>query len=68
MQRSCTAGILLCALATGASITVRAADVKDDIKRVGQATAVLNEMMDAGDKAIPGFILGKAEAIAIFPA
>lgn len=62
-----TLGILLCLVSSGASITVRAADVKDEIKRVGQATAVLNEMMDTGDKAIPGFILRKAEAIAIFP-
>ena len=60
-------GILLCVVATVASITVRAADGKDEVKRVGQATVVLNEMMDAGDKAVPGVILGKAEAIAIFP-
>jgi lipid-binding SYLF domain-containing protein len=37
------------------------------VKRVGAATTVVNEMMRAPDKAIPGNILEKAEAIAIFP-
>jgi lipid-binding SYLF domain-containing protein len=61
-------GILLGVVATGANITVRAAAGKDEVKRVGQATTVLNEMMRAHDKAIPRTILEKAEAIAIFPA
>jgi SH3 domain-containing YSC84-like protein 1 len=60
-------GILLCAVATGGSITVRAAAGKDEVKRVGAATTVLNEMMRARDMAIPSAILEKAEAIAIFP-
>jgi SH3 domain-containing YSC84-like protein 1 len=60
-------GVLLSVVATGASITVRAAAGKDEVKRVGAATTVLNEMMRARDKAIPGTILEKAEAIAIFP-
>jgi len=59
--------ILLCVVATGANITVRAAAGKDEVKRVGAATTVLNEMMRARDKAIPATILEKAEAIAIFP-
>jgi lipid-binding SYLF domain-containing protein len=60
-------GIVLCAVAAGATITVRAAAGKDEVKRVGAATTVVNEMMRAPDKAIPGSILEKAEAIAIFP-
>lgn len=58
-------GIVLCLAATG--ITVGAAPGKDEVKRVGAATTVLNEMMRASDKAIPSSILEKAEAIAIFP-
>jgi lipid-binding SYLF domain-containing protein len=60
-------GVLLCLVATGAGITLRAAAGKDEVKRVDAATTVLNEMMSAKDKAIPGAILEKAEAIAIFP-
>src|ERR1051325_1820628 len=60
-------GILLCVVAIGTNSTVRAAAGKDEVKRVVAATTVLNEMMRAGDKAIPGSILEKAEAIAIFP-
>jgi lipid-binding SYLF domain-containing protein len=58
---------LLCIVATGAGMTVRAAAGKDEVKRVGAATTVLNEMMNADDKSIPASILEKAEAIAIFP-
>jgi len=58
-------GILLCA--TAATMAVSAAAGKDEVKRVGAATTVLNEMMRARDKAIPANILEKAEAIAIFP-
>ena len=58
-------GILLCA--TAGTMAVSAAAGKDEVKRVGAATTVLNEMMRARDKAIPANILEKAEAIAIFP-
>ena len=60
-------GILLCVVAAGTTITLRAAAGKDEVKRVGAATTVVNEMMRAPDKTIPGNILQKAEAIAIFP-
>ena len=60
-------GIVLCILATGANTTVGAAAGKNEVKRVGAATAVLNEMMRARDNAIPQHILERAEAIAIFP-
>ncbi len=65
--RNATLGIALCVVVTGAGMTVRAAAGKDEVARVGAATIVLNEMLTAPDKAIPGTILDKAEAIAIFP-
>jgi SH3 domain-containing YSC84-like protein 1 len=61
-------GIVICVVAAGANMPVRAAAGKDEVKRVGAATTVLNEMMRARDTAIPRAILEKAEAIAIFPA
>ena len=39
----------------------------DEAKRVAEATTVIEEMMAAGDKAVPQSILEKAEAIAVFP-
>lgn len=39
----------------------------DEAKRVAEATTIIEEMMGAGDKAIPQSILEKAEAIAVFP-
>jgi lipid-binding SYLF domain-containing protein len=57
----------VCALAAVSAVTLAAPAGRDEVKRVGAATTVLNEMMRAGDKAIPGHILEKAEAIAIFP-
>jgi SH3 domain-containing YSC84-like protein 1 len=65
--KSVAPAILLCVVATGADTTIRAAAGKDEVKRVSAATTVLNEMMRARDQAIPGAILEKAEAIAIFP-
>ena len=66
-RKNVVVGILLCAFGVAGGITVGAAAGKDEVKRVGAATVVLNEMMRARDKAIPGAILEKAEAIAIFP-
>jgi lipid-binding SYLF domain-containing protein len=58
---------ILWAFATAAATSVGAAAGQEEVKRVGAATTVLNEMMRARDKAIPASILEKAEAIAIFP-
>lgn len=66
-MRNVAVGIALCVVAIGASMAVRAAAGPDEVKRVAAATIVLNEMMGAPDKAIPGRILDRAEAIAIFP-
>lgn len=39
----------------------------DEANRVAEATLILEEMMAAGDKAVPRSIMEKAEAIAVFP-
>ena len=56
-------GMMLAVVAIGANVTVRAAAGKDEVKRVGAATAVLNEMMRARDKAIPGSIWKKPKRL-----
>ena len=66
-SKSVVLGTVLCVMAAVSAITIGAAAGQDEVERVGAATKVLNEMMDAEDKAIPGHILEKAEAIAIFP-
>jgi len=66
-RKNVVVGILLCAFGVAGGIRLGAAAGKDEVKRVGAATVVLNEMMRARDKAIPASILEKAEAIAIFP-
>lgn len=66
-QKSVFPGAVLCVMAAVSAMTVAAPAGRDEVKRVGAATTVLNEMMRAEDKAIPGHILEKAEAIAIFP-
>jgi lipid-binding SYLF domain-containing protein len=54
-------------LASGAISGAAVQDTDDEAKRVAVATLVFNEIMDAGDSAIPAAILDKAEGIAIFP-
>jgi lipid-binding SYLF domain-containing protein len=39
----------------------------DEIKRLGDAATVLDEIMAAADKAVPRAVLEKAEGIAVFP-
>src|SRR5687767_2613055 len=65
-SKSVVLGILF-GIVAGTAMTVAAPAGRDEVKRVGAATTVLNEMMRARDKAIPANILEKAEAIAIFP-
>ena len=50
-----------------ALLITAAAQTSDEAKRISESTVVIEEMMAAGDKAIPGAILEKAEAIAVFP-
>ena len=40
---------------------------EDEIKRVTDATTVLDEIMGAADKAVPRSVMEKAEGIAVFP-
>jgi lipid-binding SYLF domain-containing protein len=40
---------------------------EDELKRVTEATTVLEEIMGAADKAVPRAIMEKAEGIAVFP-
>jgi lipid-binding SYLF domain-containing protein len=55
-------------LVAAASVTVLYSQAaSDESKRVGDATKVMAEMMDAGDKGIPKSIMEKAEAVAVFP-
>ena len=39
----------------------------DEIKRISEATMVLDEIMGAADKSVPRSIMEKAEGIAVFP-
>lgn len=40
---------------------------EDDVKRIRDAAAVLDEIMGAADKSIPRAVLEKAEGVAVFP-
>lgn len=64
MTRRLAAAVLLLLTFTAAP---RAAKKGDEAKRVAEATEVFTEIMAAEDKAIPKTILGRAEAIAVFP-
>src|SRR5262245_35611833 len=51
-----------------ASVTLLQANFQlAEAKRVGDATTVMAEMMDAGDKGIPKSIMEKAQGVAVFP-
>jgi lipid-binding SYLF domain-containing protein len=59
MAAAMAAAVLMAGLGTGAQ--------EDEARRINDAIAVLSEIMDAGDQAIPSSILQKAEGVAIFP-
>jgi lipid-binding SYLF domain-containing protein len=50
-------------VAAGAAVYAQA----EQAERIRHATTVLEEIMSAGDKAVPGNVMEKAEAIAVFP-
>jgi lipid-binding SYLF domain-containing protein len=56
--------ITLIAVALAATLSAQSSD---ETKRITDAITVLDEIMAAGDKAVPRAILEKAEAIAVFP-
>jgi lipid-binding SYLF domain-containing protein len=59
-----TSALVLLGLLTLAAATRAQSDQAD---RVREAATVFGEIMSAEDKAIPASVLGKAEAIAVFP-
>ncbi len=59
--------ILLTLSAAMAITPVLAQKAEDEVKRINDATTVLEEIMSAADKAVPSSVMEKAEAIAVFP-
>jgi lipid-binding SYLF domain-containing protein len=57
---------LLCAALLSLT-AVNAQNAEDEIKRLGNAATVLDEIMGAADKAVPRAVLERAEGIAVFP-
>lgn len=58
---------LLTAVVAFLSVAALSAQSSNEAKRISESTVVIEEMMAAGDKAVPSAILEKAEAIAVFP-
>jgi lipid-binding SYLF domain-containing protein len=54
-------------IALALAVTTLSAQSSDETKRITDAITVLDEIMAAGDKAVPRAILEKAEGIAVFP-
>jgi lipid-binding SYLF domain-containing protein len=54
-------------IAVALAVTTLSAQSSDEAKRITDAITVLDEIMAAGDKAVPRAILEKAEGIAVFP-
>jgi lipid-binding SYLF domain-containing protein len=46
---------------------LRAQKAEDEVKRINDATTVLEEIMSAADKSVPRSVMEKAEGIAVFP-
>ena len=69
MKRSAlpVAVTVLLALAAIVNPLVAQRSPEDEARRVADATAVLDEIMGAADKAVPRAIMEKAEGIAVFP-
>jgi lipid-binding SYLF domain-containing protein len=63
MRHVTAAAIAAAAVVVGAGIHAQ----EDEVQRINDAIAVLTEIMDAGDQAIPSSILEKAEGVAVFP-
>ena len=58
--------VVIAVLTLAASHAVLA-QTSDEAKRIAEAAIVLEEIMAAGDKAVPRSIMDKAEGIAVFP-
>jgi lipid-binding SYLF domain-containing protein len=60
--------VLALSLSAVASVALLQADFQlAEGKRISEATTVMSEMMDAGDKGVPRSIMEKAEGVAVFP-
>lgn len=59
--------LTVAALALSLTVTSAQQSSEDEVKRITDAATVLDEIMGAGDKAIPRAILEKAQGIAVFP-
>jgi lipid-binding SYLF domain-containing protein len=59
---------MLAAAPAAAVSSVLAREAREEAERVEAATTVFREIMSAPDQAIPRAVLGKAEAVAVFPA
>ncbi len=59
--------LIVCALALGLTVVRAQQPAGDELRRITESAAVLDEIMAAGDSAIPGAILEKAQGIAVFP-
>ena len=58
---------VLAVLFAAATLGINAQNAEDEIKRLNNATTVLDEIMGAADKAVPRSVMEKAEGIAVFP-
>ncbi len=59
--------LIVAALALSLTVVTAQETSEDEVKRITESAAVLDEIMAAGDNAIPGAILEKAQGIAVFP-
>jgi lipid-binding SYLF domain-containing protein len=59
--------LIASALALSLAVVTAQQPSADEVKRITESAAVLDEIMAAGDKAIPEAILEKAQGIAVFP-
>ena len=65
-MKKCCAVIVLVVLVIANPLVARQSS-DDEVKRVNEATTVLEEIMGAADKAVPRAIMEKADGIAVFP-
>jgi lipid-binding SYLF domain-containing protein len=59
--------VALIAIVAIANPLVAQKSSEDEVKRINDATTVLDEIMGAADKAVPRSVMEKAEGIAVFP-
>lgn len=67
MKQSLRAWVVTMTLAIAATVPTTLRAQADQAERIRNAAIVLDEIMGAADQAIPSSVLGKAEAVAVFP-